>query len=363
MKLRTLTLIAAAASIFAACTGGQDKSPADELMTRIEKSVRDGKILYGHQDALMYGHEWNQSAQTEDFTRSDVKDVTGAYPVVYGLDLGGIEHMEECNLDGNPFEDMRASVIAHYERGGIITLSWHADNPLTGGNTWDVSSNEVVASILPKGNCHGLFMEWLSNMADFIESLKTKDGEIIPVIFRPWHEHTGSWFWWGRNLCTVEEYQALWAMTYDYLEVERGLDNLVWCYSPGAGNTEQVYMERYPGDEMVDMLGVDCYQYNTDEQYISDVKTALDFMTVLGKSKNKIIAFTETGYEGIPDPMWWTDVLYPAIKDYPIAYVLTWRNAWDRPEHFYAPYPKSMSADNFKAFHDLDHIEFLKVEE
>ena len=65
-----------------------------------------------------------------------------------------------------------------------------------------------------------------------------------------------------------------------------------------------------------------------------------------------MIAITETGYEGIPDPKWWTETLLPAIGDYPIAYVLVWRNARERVTHFYAPYPGQASAEDFVAFYN-----------
>ena len=142
-------------------------------------------------------------------------------------------------------------------------------------------------------------------------------------------------------------------MTYDYMEKERGLDNLVWAYSPGAGGlTPELFAERYPGDDIVDMLGFDCYQYSTDEVYMTDMKNALDVMAAFNQGRGKLMAVTETGYEGIPNPQWWTKVLYESLKDYPIAYVLTWRNACDAhmQHHYYAPFPGQVSADDFKAF-------------
>ncbi|MDE7127395.1 MAG: glycoside hydrolase family 26 protein [Bacteroidales bacterium] len=359
--LKPMTFMAISA-VISSCVGSiESMTPADELLAFLAGSVKDGKIMYGHQDDLMYGHTWRLDADASEYVQSDVKDVCASYPAVYGLDLGGIELGNDRNLDGNPFSQMRASALAHYERGGTVTFSWHPRNPLTGGDSWDISSKEVVASVLEGGQCHELFMEWLSRAADYLESFRTSDGRAVPVIFRPWHEHTGSWFWWGRDLCSVEQYKALWKMTYDYMVSERGLDNLVWSYSPGAGGvTEEIYMERWPGDAMVDMIGVDCYQYGPAEQYAAELKNALDIMVKVGQEHGKLLALTETGYEGIPDASWWTGVLYPAIKDYPVAYVLTWRNACDQPGHFYAPWPGQDSADDFKAFAGLEGIVLIR---
>ena len=351
--MKPTAILTTAMILAASCTHqeGRFDENTSALMARLQDNIDKGVMMYGHQDDLMYGHTWRVDQDEAEFLRSDVMEVCGKYPAVYGLDLGGIELGSEQNLDDNYFAAMRASAIAHHQRGGVVTFSWHPRNPLTEGDAWDVSSKEVVASILEGGSRHDLFIGWLGRVADYIESFKTSDGQMVPIIFRPWHEHTGSWFWWGRDLCSVEEYKALWKMTFDYLSGERGLRNLIWSYSPGAGGvTEEIYMERWPGDEMVDMIGIDCYQYSTSEVFIADLANALDIMKKISAENGKMMAVTEAGYEGIPQADWWTGTLYEALKDYPLAYVLTWRNACDKPEHFYAPFPGHLSADDFKAF-------------
>lgn len=364
MTLRPILAIAAAIAL-TSCAGPKEsgsRTPADALILRLDDLVGQGKIMYGHQDDLMYGHSWKLSEDDSVYVRSDVQATCGMYPAVYGMDLGGIELGWSHNLDKNDFDNMRASAVAHHERGGIVTFSWHPRNPLTGGDSWDVTSAEVVASILPGGEKHEYFMGWLSKAADFMESIKTADGESVPLIWRPWHEHTGSWFWWGQNLCTAQQYKALWKMTYDYMTVERGLDNLVWAYSPGAGGlTADLFAERYPGDGMVDMVGFDCYQYGDNASYIADMRNALDITEVFAEDHGKLMAVTETGYEGVKYPKWWTDVLYESVKDYPVSYVLTWRNACDAHmrHHFYAPFPEHDSAADFKAFAALDQVLML----
>ncbi len=361
--LKTLTLALISVAIIS-CGGPKEaaNTPADDLMNRLTSLVEDGKIMFGHQDDYMYGHSWKIADDASEYVQSDVYAVSGKYPAVYGMDLGGIEMGWEANLDKNLFDHMRASAVAHHERGGIVTFSWHPRNPLTGGDAWDVSSDQVVASILPGGEKHEYFMSWLSKAADFMSSIKTADGEQIPLIFRPWHEHTGSWFWWGQKLCTTEQYKALWQMTYDYMVGERGMTNLVWSYSPGAGelSTPDVYGERYPGDEIVDMVGFDCYHSGPKAYYMASMKNALDISSAFAKEHGKLLAITETGHETLKDPKWWTEVLYPAMKDYPVSYVLVWRNACDQPNHYYAPFPGQQSADDFKEFAALEDVVMLK---
>jgi len=363
--LKPILMIAAAIATIS-CGGSQEsdsQTPASALIERLDSLVEQGKIMFGHQDDLMYGHSWKLSDDATEYVQSDVYATCGKYPAVYGMDLGGIELDWPANLDNNGFDHMRASAVAHHERGGVVTFSWHPRNPLTGGDAWDVTSDQVVASILPGGEKHEYFMGWLSNAADFLGSIKTADGELVPVIWRPWHEHTGSWFWWGQRLCTTEQYKALWQMTYDYMAKERGLDNLVWAYSPGAGEltSVEVFGERYPGDEIIDMVGFDCYSGNDREKYIGNMKNALDIIKAFADEHGKLMAVTETGYEGVKDARWWTEVLYTAVKDYPVSYVLTWRNACDEhmQHHFYAPFPEHESAEDFKAFAELDQMMFL----
>ena len=359
--LKIMTAVAAALAL-ASCGKQQEKTPAESLIERLSGQIENGKIMFGHQDSYLYGHSWKVDADQTVFDRSDIHDVTGKYPALYGMDLGGIELDSPLNIDKNDFNHMRASAVAHHERGGVITFSWHPMNPLTGGTTWDTQSTEVVASILPGGEKHEMFMGWLSKAADFLGSVKDAEGNPIPMIFRPWHEHTRDFFWWGQNLCTKEQYTALWRMTHDYMTKERGLDNLVWAYSPDAGGlTDDNFGEKWPGDDVVDMVGIDFYQFTPNEEYIEKTRHSLALTETFAKEHGKLMAVTEAGYEGVKYEKWWTEVLYPAIKDFPVSYVLVWRNACDEnmQHHFYAPYPEHSSAEDFKDFAALDQMMFL----
>lgn len=140
---------------------------------------------------------------------------------------------------------MRREIVRQYERGGLTTVSWHPRNPLTGGDAWDVSDPGTVRSVLPGGRNHAKFLGWVDLAADFLNSLSTNDGTTVPVLFRPWHEHTGSWFWWGQRLCSAAEYEALWKMTVERMR-DRGV-RMLTVYSPNPCVTGLEYLERYPG--------------------------------------------------------------------------------------------------------------------
>ena len=332
-----------------------------------------GVYMFGHHDDTVYGIGW-EADYTNDSTvsaRSDVKSVCGDLPAVLSFDLGHIELGDDKNLDGVPFDRIRKEIINHFDHGGMVTLSWHLDNPLSGGTAWvadslkDIETN-TVAAVLEGGEKHEMFLGWLDKVADFINSLETPYGIKVPVVFRPWHEHTGSWFWWGQKLCTTEQYKALWQMTAERLK-DKGVINALLAYSPGTepdGDADK-YLERYPGDEIIDVLGLDsyCFAPEADTLQIADYARKLDknlgLIAKIAKDHGKAMALTETGYEGIKTENWWTATLAPVLAEHPVSYVLVWRNARERTTHYYAPYPGHMSTSDFVRFYNLNETLFL----
>lgn len=329
------------------------RSPETEGLLNALKQVPQKGFMFGHHDAPIYGIGWEGEQD-----RSDVKSVCGAYPAVMSFDLGGIELGSDQNLDKVSFDVIRKEVIKQYQRGGMSTFSWHVYNPLTGKDSWDISNANTVSSILPGGAEYSKFQGYLDKVADFLKSITTSAGVTVPILFRPWHEHTGNWFWWGKNFCTVQQYKALWQMTYDHFE-EKGVRNVLFAYSPDASPKNSFeYLERYPGDEIVDLIGVDIYQSNS-QQYKADLERGLRILAEVGKEHQKPIALTETGYETIPDPVWWTQTLLPVIEKYPVSYVVVWRNAREKENHYYAPYPGQISAKDFKKFYKSSKTLFI----
>ena len=87
-------------------------------------------------------------------------------------------------------------------------------------------------------------------------SLKGDRQEYIPVIFRPFHELNGSWFWWGGKNCTPEEIKQLYRFTVAYLRDQKNVHNLLYAYNTDRFTTKEDYLERYPGDEWVDITRI-----------------------------------------------------------------------------------------------------------
>ncbi|UCG85435.1 MAG: beta-mannosidase [Gemmatimonadota bacterium] len=313
------------------------------------KSLAPDYVLFGHQDALAYGVKWKVEEG-----RSDVKDVAGSHPAVFGWELGDLELGEAENLDDVNFENMKRWIKQGYEAGGVITISWHMNNPVSGGNAWDTT--RAVYAILPGGERHELYRTWLDAFAEFAGDLRTDDGRPIPVIFRPFHEHSGSWFWWGGANVTDDEYVELWRFTVDYLRDEKGLHNLLWAYSTDVFTDEAHYLEHYPGHEYVDVLGYDDYRALSTEESVPLMTARLKTLVELAEESGKLPALTETGLEGVGVPNWWTGRLLEAIEtdsaSRRISYALVWRNAneADIPGHHFGPYAGHPSAPDFVQF-------------
>lgn len=309
----------------------QAETIRQQAIAQMQELVERG-YMFGHQDDPFYGITWQWERG-----RSDVLEACGDYPAVMGFDLGGIEMGDEKNLDSVPFTRIREELLAHVKRGGIVTISWHPRNPLTGGTAWDNSDSTVVRNILPGGIIHKKFLLWMKSVRDFLFSLKDDNGQLVPVIFRPWHEYNGSWFWWGERLCSPQEYKALWCMLQDYLLAE-GLGNLVWGFSPNLdGNCpESKFLERYPGDDRVDMIGLDAYQWGKEEDYIRQINADLSMLSKYACDHQKLLALTECGMKNLPDPTWWTRVLKPQMDKYILSYFLVWRNA---KHEYFGPAP------------------------
>ena len=325
------------------------------------KELSGEHTLFGHQDDPAYGIGWAYEPG-----KSDCKITAGSYPAVYGWELGGLELGNPANLDDVPFDTMRKLIIEAYQRGGVSTISWHEYSPLSGKDSWADTRdtvNPTVQSIIPGGSHHAVYKQHLDRVASFLQSLETPEGVKIPVIFRPLHENTGSWFWWGEKHCTPEQYKTLFQFTVDYLKNERGIHHALYCYSPSGGfSSEAAYLLRYPGDEYVDVLGFDQYRIKSNETSGKEAIRSMEVLADMAAERNKLYAFTETGDYGLTTENWFTAHLLPIIaaneKTRGISYVLVWRNEERQVDHFFVPYEGHEQADDFKKFREHDLILF-----
>jgi len=317
------------------------------------KKLSENNILFGHQHATQYGHGW-----FGDDNRSDVKSVTGSHPAVIGVDFSGLYGRADSIIERDK-TSLRKYISATYNRGGVVTVAWHFNNPVSKTNFYwnDSTAAAAVKNIIPGGSHHEKYKSILKTVANLANTTKGADGKLVPMIFRPYHEFDGDWFWWGRSHCSADEFKSLWRFTVAYLRDSLQVHNFIYAFSPdNIFTTEEKYTERYPGNEWVDLVGTDNYgdwgrdgKFNLDAGY-KKLKIVSDF----AQKNGKLAAFTETGLESIPDSVWWTGKLLKTLQrsNLKLCYVLVWRNDSRSPTHYYAPFPGQMSEKDFLQFYN-----------
>ena len=318
--------IIAAALVIASCGGNQHKADdplADSGRTqRTENLLSNLKIwgdstvyLFGHQDDTILGIGWNdeQNDSTSTKQRSDIKSICNDAPALVAFDITGIEKSNQQTADGIALDKIRQEVIDAYNENGIISLS------LT------MSSDKTVEPL-----------------AAFLNSLETPYGVRVPVLLR----------------LRDKQSKELWQALAEGLKDE-DVTNALLVYAPTVDSltTEQKYLEQYPGDDIIDVLGISYYcdapegDTTLVANYAAQLNRQLTMLTAIGKQHGKPIAVAETGYNGIKTDDWWTHTLATVLEKHPISYVLLWRN--ERPDNFFVPYPGHMSTSDFVRFYNL----------
>ncbi|WP_052723909.1 glycosyl hydrolase [Paenibacillus wulumuqiensis] len=352
---------------------------ADRNATRSTRSLfayldqlQGKEIIFGHQHATTEGI----GITAHDGSQSEVQRSVGDLPGMFGWDTLSLEGKEKPGIYGGTAEQSRDELVRvmkqAYEQGGVLALSSHMPNFVTGNDFYDTKGN-VISHILPGGDKHAEYNAFLDKIADFALHLKDDRGEEIPVIFRPFHEQSGGWFWWGAPYRTKEQYIEIYRYTVEYLRDVKGVHNFLYAYSPNVpfNDSRETYLETYPGDEYVDILGLDAYyDGNTPTWYDSVVRDAR-LVVQLAEEKHKVPALTEFGYSnvkptGTKDLQFYTRLL-SAIKNDPeaskLTYMLTWANFGT--DSIFVPYRDAPNGlgdhellPDFTAFYDDDYTSF-----
>ena len=315
-------------------------------------------FMFGHHDDLWYGRYWYNEPG-----KSDTKSVCGDYPGVFSVDMGPIMD-NRYNDKENAIR--RRVIIEAYDRGEVITMCCHLNNPHTGGDSWDNKSNEVVKSILTEGHAtRTKYLQWLDRCADFANNLKGSDGKLIPIIFRPYHEHTQEWSWWGKKCTTEDEFVRFWRFTVEYLRDVKGVHNFIYAISPQMdedyrGGEKDRLTFRWPGDEYVDFLGMDCYHYSWKQAFQKNMAA----ISALSLEKKKPCGVTETGPEGFDWKDYWTNHILECALNQRVSMIVMWRNKYvgsnENDRHFYSVYPGHPSEDDFREMYESPKTFFSK---
>jgi mannan endo-1,4-beta-mannosidase len=170
----------------------------------------------------------------------------------------------------------------------------------------------------------------------------------IPIILRPFHEHGHPWSWWGSSCTTAPEYIALWKFLVDGMKA-RGVHNFIYAISPAmnAKQTESDFLFRWPGDEYVDFMGMDCYLGINNTVFLNNLKC----LRAVSERKMKPAGVTEIGVEGFKNPDYWIENIAAPMAGRKMSMLVTWSNKYDPMEQgsvYFSVYPGHPSADSFR---------------
>ncbi|MBQ6197928.1 MAG: beta-mannosidase [Bacteroidales bacterium] len=322
-----------------------DATPATKALYSNLWAIREKGWMFGHQNDLVNGRSW----QWEE-GRSDTKEVCGDYPAVFAVDVASFMDGRTVPLQSKEDNPVKLRCMKEaYDRGMVVMACMHLNNPLTGGDSWDNSSSKVAAEILTEGSeTNTLFNQWLDNLAALAGQLVGSDGVQIPVILRPFHEHMHEWSWWGSRCTTEQEYISLWRYLVDGMKA-RGVHTFIYAISP-AMNSKQIeadFTRRWPGDEYVDFMGMDCYLGINNTVFVNNLK----LLKAVSESKMKPAGVTEIGIEGFQNPDYWTNNIAAPMAGRKMSMLVTWSNKYDpfgQGKVYYSVYPGHPSEESFR---------------
>lgn len=240
-----------------------------------------------------------QYASNEENSELDlIYRTTGKYPAIRFSALENI---------GESFDDSFKAIDAAadwYRKGGIVGLMWYWESPGKKSSVYakdtdfklsdaitdiDIAklSQEEIRGLYGEGKiseqCYGLMLD-IDNMAGQLISLKNKG---IPVLWRPLHEASGDWFWWGAS--GTDAYKWLWQLMYTRMTEYFELDNLIWIWN---GQSASTLVDK----STFDIAAVDIYM-NSEKDYGSRYEQFAAMQKIVGR--NKLIALSECS--NVPD--------------------------------------------------------------
>ncbi|MDN5765427.1 MAG: glycoside hydrolase family 26 protein [Humibacillus sp.] len=240
-------------------------------------------------------------------------ELTGHYPAVWGQDFG---FAADGDMDGVSFRQaVIDEAIEQHRAGSIVTLMWHAVRPTE--NEPVTFDGSICAGPLPQADWDDLLTEGTATHARWVAQVDTIAAFLIqlrearvPVLWRPYHEMNGSWFWWGGRDGDAG-YTALYRQLHERLVTGHRLDNLLWVWNANAPRADAAaYAGFYPGHDVVDVLAADVYANDYRQSHHDELVALAD---------GRPVALGEVGVLPTPQTleqqrqwawfMTWTDLL------------------------------------------------------
>jgi mannan endo-1,4-beta-mannosidase len=255
------------------------------ILNNYIRGIYGQRILSGQQESTWMG--------SPDYEMDYILETTGKLPAIRGMDY--------INED---FDGVTQRAIEWWNQGGIVSICWHWGTPPDGVGYESSKGTADLKEMFAEGSAVNKGM--LAQMDRVAEELKKLQKAGVPVLWRPFHEFDGGWFWWGRG--GPEIFKKLWTLMYDRFTNHHGLNNLIWV----LGYSSKVKNGWYPGDAYVDIAGADHYGEGTQ---IAKYKKVLKIV-----GTEMPVAYHENG--PIPDP----DAM--AADGAKWAWFLTWHTTY-----------------------------------
>ncbi len=219
---------------------------------------------------------FKNSGWSEIASGTDYFDISGDYTLVITEDV--LKSLQEGGLiiGGHDY-----TAVAVYLENNGTALDPNKDYAFYKADTEFDATNATVEGTWE----NKVFTEDLKNAAAYLKLLRDAD---IPVLWRPFHEAAGGWFWWGKDAAS---FKSLWIAMFNYFKTE-GLDNLIWVWT-----TEGDDADWYPGDQYVDIVGRDIYNKETAD-------CVSEYTSIAGNYGNKIVSLSECGTVGLISEQW-----------------------------------------------------------
>lgn len=354
-------------SVLAKTTTGPRTSEAAAVFDNLRRLPDKGMFVYS------WCHPWNENSPKAAELKGGFAEELGRHPVLYFTDF---YFVTDATKSVEKRQSSRAILTAMVKKAwkdyrAVPVFSWHPENPYVlklpeDEKVWERNApyryryaskgypqehRYVVREILSgKGFAHDWYIERLKEIGDFLANLKDERGVAIPAVVRLFHECEDDWSWWGSGSVSAEDYKTLFRAMVARLR-KRTDGNLLFAYSPDRYWNSAVcptkptdFLYRYPGDDVVDILGFDDYSIGNgkdDEeakQIFDGVVRRMRMLADCARAKGKATGLFETGVLGATGKKTKCDDTYDLIframtsSGARLGFVNTWGGGYTKPE-------------------------------
>lgn len=300
-KATAALLTAAIALTFTSCSQTEEEvynyPMSNENVTEATQKVYN-YICETYGSAIISGQQESTWMGSPDYEMDYIYEKTGKFPAIRGLDY-----------INNDFDGVNERAVEWWEKGGLVSICWHWGTPPDGVGYESSKGTIDLDEALTEGT--DLYNGMIEQMDRAAEALLELQEAGVVVIWRPFHEFDGEWFWWGKG--GSENFKKLWQLMYDRYTNYFGLNNLIWV----LGYSHRLQPDWAPDSSFYDIGGGDCYDGGTQSGRYQRL------IAYLGEDIP--LAYHECG--AIPDP----DELVAENTDW--VWFLTWHTSYITDEN------------------------------